>query len=123
MKYLLPASLVTFTFAAIGFAQNKTDAVNATKPKPAKTLKPFGIAPAGLTNPELKHAVERFDAASVLPGKPKPFTRMRWTSEDPPKLWYSFLNSHRIRTSRVTGKSLSYFEGKGTLRASICWMR
>ena len=183
MKYLLPASLVTFTFAAIGFAQNKTDAVNATKPKPAKTLKPFGIAPAGLTNPELKHAVERFDAASVLPGKPKPFTRMRWTSEDPPKLWYIGLwgpnidnelialtkntpdltmvelhephidndgmksiaalpgmrylrvnpierwnkkghpepmycfpefTSHLDRP-RVTGKSLSYFEGKGTL--------
>ncbi|QDT60377.1 Leucine Rich repeats (2 copies) [Stieleria bergensis] len=88
MKYLLPVWLVTFVFATTSLAQNKTDAVNAAKPKPAKTLKPFGIAPAGLTTPEVKHAVERFDAASVLPSKPKPFTRMRWTSEDPPKLWY-----------------------------------
>ncbi len=67
---------------------NKTDAVNAAKPKPPKTHVPFGIAPAGLTTPEVKDAVERLFAASVLPGNPKPFTRMRWTSEEPPKLWY-----------------------------------
>ncbi|MDF1853797.1 MAG: hypothetical protein P1U85_23415, partial [Verrucomicrobiales bacterium] len=88
MKYLLPGFLVTLSFATTAFAQNKTDTINAAKPKPAKTLVPFGIAPAGLTSPELKNAVEAMFEASVLPSKPKPFTRMRWTSEDPPKLWY-----------------------------------
>ena len=88
IKYLLRVFLVTFSFAATAFAQNKTDTINEAKPKPAETLVPFGIAPAGLTSPELKNAVEAMFEASVLPSKPKPFTRMRWTSEDRPKLWY-----------------------------------
>jgi hypothetical protein len=43
MKYLLPGFLVTLSFATTAFAQNKTDTINAAKPKPAKTLVPFGI--------------------------------------------------------------------------------
>ena len=58
----------------------------ATLPNPPKTLKPYGIAPAGLTPPEIKNAVERMDPTSVLTGQCGP-VRMRWTSEDSPKLW------------------------------------
>lgn len=85
--FIIIASLATATSLPAA-KRNKTDAVNATKPKPAKTHVPFGIAPAGLTSPELKKAVEAMFAASVLPSKPRPFTRMRWRSEEPPKLWY-----------------------------------
>lgn len=67
---------------------NKTDAVNATKPPPAQTVRHFGIAPAGITSPELKAAVEAMDAASILPGQKQTITRMRWTDEAVPKLFY-----------------------------------
>ncbi len=86
--YFITFAAIAATTGAFAEETNKTDAVNATKPKPAKTLVPFGIAPDGLTSPEMKRSVERLFEASLLPGKPRPFTRMRWTSEHPPKLWY-----------------------------------
>ena len=67
---------------------NRTDAVNATKPPPTKTLRHFGIAPTGITSPEMKTALEAMDAASILPGQKHTITRMRWTDEPVPKLFY-----------------------------------
>lgn len=67
---------------------NRTDAVNATKPPPATTLRHFGIAPAGITSPEMKTALEAIDAASILPGQKHTITRMRWTDESVPELFY-----------------------------------
>jgi hypothetical protein len=67
---------------------NRTDAVNAAAPAPAVTTRPFGVAPEGLTSPELTDAVQKMDAASVLPGSRGSITRMRWSSEQPPKLWF-----------------------------------
>jgi hypothetical protein len=46
---------------------NKTEPVNATKPPPAQTVRHFGIAPAGITSPELKATLDAMDAASILP--------------------------------------------------------
>lgn len=67
---------------------NRTDAVNAAVPPPVATARPFGIAPEGLTSPELADAVQKMDAASVLPGSRGSITRLRWSSEKPPKLWF-----------------------------------
>jgi hypothetical protein len=67
---------------------NKTDAVNATKPPPAKTVRHFGIAPAGITSPEMEAALQAMDEASILPGQKHTITRMRWTDEAVPKFWY-----------------------------------
>ena len=67
---------------------NKTDAINATKPPPAQTVRHFGIAPAGITSPELKATLEAMDEASILPGQKHTITRMRWTDEAVPKLFY-----------------------------------
>jgi hypothetical protein len=38
---------------------NRTDAVNATAAPPVATTRPFGIAPEGLTSPELSVAVQK----------------------------------------------------------------
>ena len=65
---------------------NKTDAVNATKPPAAKTLRHFGIAPAGITSPQQEAALKALDEASILPGQKQTITRMIWTAEPVPKL-------------------------------------
>ncbi len=67
---------------------NRTDAVNAAVPPPVATTRPFGIAPEGLTSPELADAVQKMDAASVLPGSRGSITRLRWSNDKPPKLWF-----------------------------------
>ncbi len=80
---------------------NKTDAVNAKKPPPAKTVRHFGIAPAGITSPELKVAIEAMDAASILPGQKHTITRMRWTDEAVPKLFYIGLWGAKVDDSLI----------------------
>lgn len=92
-RLILPATLAGLLLAGGPSATaaepaNKTDAVNATKPPPAKTVRHFGIAPAGITSPELEATLQALDEASILPGQKQTITRMRWTDEPVPKLFY-----------------------------------
>ena len=66
----------------------KTDAINAAAKPPAVTTRPFGVAPAGITSPEMGEAVKAMDEASILPGQKNTITRMRWSDEPVPKLWF-----------------------------------
>lgn len=80
---------------------NRTDAVNATAAPPVATTRPFGIAPEGLTSPELSVAVQKMDAASVLPGSRGSITRLRWSSDKPPKLWFIGLWGPKIDNALI----------------------
>jgi hypothetical protein len=66
----------------------KTDAINAAVKPPAVTNRPFGVAAAGLTSPDMAEAVKALDEASILPGEKHTITRFRWTEEPVPKLWF-----------------------------------
>lgn len=66
----------------------KTDAINAAAKLPAVTTRPFGVAPAGITSPEMGAAVKALDEASILPGQKHTATRFRWSDEAVPKLWF-----------------------------------
>lgn len=97
MTMLIDMSCVPFVglcilaaFAATAVAQpvTKTDAINAAAKPPAVTTRPFGVAPAGITTPEMGEAVKAFDEASILPGQKHTITRFRWSEEAVPKLWF-----------------------------------
>jgi len=95
------ATLAAATSAISAEPTNKTDAVNATKPPPAVTTRHFGIAPAGITSPEMEAALKAMDEASILPGQKHTITRMRWTDETVPKFWYVGLWGPKIDDALV----------------------
>lgn len=89
--YVLTLSAATAVAQPDSATVTKTDAINAAAKTPAVTTRPFGVAPAGITSPELGEAVKAMDDASILPGQKNTITRLRWSDETVPKLWFAGL--------------------------------
>jgi len=88
---MLAISAATAVAQPVSAPATKTDAINAAAKPPAVTTRPFGVAPAGITSPELGEAVKAMDDASILPGQKNTITRLRWSDETVPKLWFAGL--------------------------------
>jgi len=94
-------AMVLLGIAAHADSPNKTDAINAAAPPPVATIRPFGIAPAGITSPEMGEAVKRMDQASVLEGHKSSITRFRWSNDAPPKLWFAGLWGSQVTNELI----------------------